>query len=107
MTQSNPIVVLITTKNAGEAQEIAETLVTLHHASCVNIIPEVNSYFRSQDKLNNAKESLLIVKTKESLLPKVIESVKKRHSYLIPEIIALPIIGGSQDYLDWLDIGTS
>ncbi len=107
MTQSKPIVVLITAKNPGEAQEIAEALVKQRLASCVNIVPEVASYFRRQDKLNAVKESLLIVKTKESLLPKIIKSVKKIHSYLIPEIIALPIIGGSQDYLDWLDIETN
>jgi periplasmic divalent cation tolerance protein len=106
MTQSNLIIVLVTTKKSEEAQKIAEMLVNQRQAVCVNIIPEVNSYFRWQNKLETTQESLLIIKTKESLLPEVIKSVKKIHSYLVPEIIALPIIGGSQDYLDWLDIQT-
>jgi periplasmic divalent cation tolerance protein len=106
MTQSNHIIVLVTTKKSEEAQKIAEMLVNQRQVVCVSIIPEVNSYFRWQNKLETTKESLLIIKTKESLLPKVIKSVKKIHSYLVPEIIALPIIGGSQDYLDWLDIQT-
>jgi periplasmic divalent cation tolerance protein len=107
MTKSSHIVVLITTRKPEEAQNIAEALVKKRLAACVNIIPEVNSHFRWQNKLNTTKECMLIVKTKESLLPAVIESVKKIHSHLVPEIIALPIIGGSQDYLDWLDIETN
>jgi periplasmic divalent cation tolerance protein len=107
MTQSNLIIVLVTTKKSEEAQKIAEMLVEQRQAACVNIIPEVNSYFRWQNKLETTQESLLIIKTKESLLPEVIKSVKKIHSYLVPEIITLPIVGGSQDYLDWLDIQTN
>jgi periplasmic divalent cation tolerance protein len=107
MNKSNYIVVLITARKPEEAQKIAEDLVNKRQAACVNIIPEVDSVFRRQDKLSTTKESLLIVKTKESLLPEVISSVKKIHSYLVPEIIALPIIGGSQGYLDWLDIETT
>jgi len=107
MTQSSHIIVLVTAKNPEEAQKIAEALVKQRQAACVNIVPEVNSYFRRQNKPNETKESLLIVKTKESLLPEVIKSVKKIHSYLVPEIIALPIIGGSEDYLGWMDIETN
>ncbi|OGO18202.1 MAG: cytochrome C biogenesis protein CcdA [Chloroflexi bacterium RBG_16_50_11] len=106
MKQKNYIVVFITTKNADEAQKIAKALVKRRQAACVNIVPEVNSHFWWKDKLDATKESLLIVKTKESLLPEVIKSVKKIHSYTIPEIIALPIVGGSRDYLEWLDSET-
>ena len=106
MKQKNYIVVFITTKNADEAQKIAKALVKRRQAACVNIVPEVNSHFWWKDKLDATKESLLIVKTKESLLPEVIKSVKRIHSYTIPEIIALPIVGGSRDYLEWLDSET-
>jgi periplasmic divalent cation tolerance protein len=103
MEQRNYIVVFITVKDSEEAQKIANSLLKRRQAACVNIVPEVNSHFWWKDKLDSTRESLLIVKTKESLLPELIKSVKKIHSYSIPEIIALPIIGGSQDYLDWID----
>ncbi|MGD0795534.1 MAG: divalent-cation tolerance protein CutA [Dehalococcoidales bacterium] len=103
MEQTAYIVVFITTKDADEAEKIGKTLVKRRQAACVNIVPEVSSHFWWKDKLNAAKESLLIVKTKESLLPDIIKSVKKAHSYSVPEIIALPIVGGNRDYLDWID----
>jgi len=103
MEQRNYIVVLITVKDSAEAQKIAKSLLKRRQAACVNIVPEVDSHFWWKDKLDSTRESLLIVKTKESLLPELIKSVKKNHSYSIPEIIALPIVGGSQDYLDWID----
>jgi periplasmic divalent cation tolerance protein len=103
MEETSYIVVLITVKDSEEAQKIAKSLLKRRQAACVNIIPEVDSHYWWKDKLDSARESLLIVKTKESLLPDLIKSVKKIHSYSIPEIIALPIVGGSQDYLDWID----
>jgi len=63
-------------------------------------VPGVSSLFWWQDKLDSAQESLLIVKTKASLLPEIISLVKGIHSYDIPEIIALPVVGGNQDYLE-------
>ena len=106
MKQQNYIVVFITAKDPEEAQKIAKVLVKRRQAACVNIVPGVSSHFWWKDKLENADESLLIVKTMESLLPEVIKSVKKIHSNSIPEIIALPIIGGSRDYLEWIDSET-
>ena len=103
MQQLSYIVVLITAKDAEEAQKIAKTLLKRRQAACVNIVPEVDSHFWWQDKLNSNRESLLVVKTKESLLPDIIKSVKKIHSYDVPEIIALPIVGGNEEYLDWID----
>lgn len=103
MEQHNYIVVFITTKDTEEAQKIAVALLKRRLAACVNIVPEVNSRFWWQDKLDSAKESLLVIKTKDTLLPDIIKSVKKIHSYTVPEIIALPIVGGDQDYLDWID----
>jgi periplasmic divalent cation tolerance protein len=106
MEQKEFIVVFITAKDPEEAQKIAKTLVKRRQAACVNIVPAVNSHYWWKDKLETTEESLLIVKTREPLLPDVIKSVKKLHSYRIPEIIALPIIGGSRDYLEWIDSET-
>jgi len=96
------IVLFITASNSEEAYKIAEVLLNQRKAACVNIVPGVSSLFWWQDKLDSAQESLLIVKTKASLLPEIISLVKGIHSYDIPEIIALPIIGGNQDYLEWI-----
>ncbi|MEE8598799.1 MAG: divalent-cation tolerance protein CutA [Dehalococcoidales bacterium] len=97
------VVLFITASNIEEANKIAEVLLNQRKAACVNIVPGVSSLFWWQDKLDSAQESLLIVKTKASLLPEVISLVKGVHSYDVPEIIALPIVGGNQDYLEWID----
>lgn len=104
MKEADKIVVLITTSSEEEARKIAELLVNGKKAACVNIVPAVNSVFRWEDKLDSARESLLLVKTRASLFPEIVELVKRMHSYEVPEILALPIIAGSTDYLDWLDI---
>jgi periplasmic divalent cation tolerance protein len=103
MSNEKHIVVVITTETQAQGQEIAHALLADKLAACVNIVPEVHSRFWWQGKIDSADESMLIVKTRESLLDKVTASVKSNHSYTVPEIIALPIIGGNKDYLDWID----
>jgi periplasmic divalent cation tolerance protein len=103
MNPRNWTVVLITTASQEEAHRIARLLVQEKKAACVNIVPEVDSLFRWQGRIDSARESLLLVKTKTSLLSEIISLVKKAHSYEVPEIIALPIVGGSEEYLKWLD----
>ena len=70
--------------------------------ACVNIIPQVESIFYWQEKVCNEKEALMIIKTRKSLINDIIKRVKSIHSYSVPEIIALPIISGSEDYLKWV-----
>ena len=100
------IVIFITTSNKKEAEKIARGLLKERLCACTNIVEKLDSLFWWKDKLEKAKESLLIVKTKKSLLPKLIKKVRSLHSYEVPEIIALPIIGGNKDYLDWLNAVT-
>lgn len=95
-------VLFITTANTEEARRIASMLLNQKKVACVNIVPRVSSLFWWQDKIDSAQESLLIVKTKTSLLNEIITLVRQIHSYDVPEIIALPIVGGNQDYLDWI-----
>ncbi len=102
MGECTYIVVLITTATTEEAQQISKVLLEQREAACVNIVPRVSSYFWWQDKLDSQQESLLVVKTKASLLDKIIRRVKEIHSYKVPEVIALPIVGGNEDYLDWI-----
>ena len=102
MAESAYIVLLITTTNTDEARRISNRLLNQRKAACVNIVPRVDSLFWWQGKLDSAQESLLIVKTKTSLLNEIVTLVREIHSYHTPEIIALPIVGGNQDYLDWI-----
>lgn len=102
MKEFTDIVVLVTTASAEEAERIAHLLLEGRKAACINIVQRVSSHFWWQGKLESAEESLLIVKTKASVLGEVVSLVKKHHSYSVPEVIALPIIGGNVDYLKWI-----
>ena len=101
MEESANVVVFITSTDE-EAHKIAEALLTQRKAACVNIVPRVSSLFWWQDKIDSARESLLIVKTRTSVLDEIVTLVSEIHSYDVPEIIALPIVGGNQDYLEWI-----
>jgi len=103
VNKTDRIIVLITVGSEEEAHKIAELLVNEKKAACVNIVPEIDSIFWWEGKIDSAQESLLLVKTRASLFPEIVELVKRMHSYEVPEIIALPIIAGSEDYLKWLD----
>ena len=103
MKETGKIVIFITTSTEEEARKISESLLGKRKAACINILPKVDSSFWWQGKLDSAQESLLIIKTKASLLSEIIDLVKSAHSYEVPEIIALPIIGGNEDYLKWID----
>lgn len=97
------MVVLITTPSIAEADKIAHILLEARKAACINIVPQVHSRFWWQGKIDSADEALLIVKTNASLMEEVITLVKENHSYKVPEVIALPLVAGSEDYLKWLD----
>ena len=96
------LVILVTTRSSEEAHKIANELLKLKKAACVNIIPGVRSLFWWQGTLDSASENLLIIKTKASLLNEIVTLVTRIHSYDIPEIIALPIVGGNPDYMEWV-----
>ncbi len=102
MAKQAYLVVFITTSSYEEARKIADKLVDRKKAACVNIVPGVNSLFRWKGKIEEAEESLMVVKTRVELFPDVVSLVKSVHSYEVPEIIALPIVEGNPDYLEWL-----
>ena len=99
MEKPGEVVVFITASTTEEAQLLSMMLLEQRKAACINIVPKVDSLFWWQDELDSAQESLLIIKTTASLLPEVVELVKAAHSYEVPEIIAMPIIGGNEEYL--------
>ena len=95
-------VVFITASNIKEARKISKTIVEDKLAACVNSVSGIESRYWWKGKVEQAAESLLIVKTRKSFLPRLIRKVKEIHSYSVPEVIALPIVGGSPDYLRWI-----
>lgn len=102
MRRPSFIVILITCSTDKEAKKIANTLLTQKKAACVNILHRVNSLFWWQGKIDSANEVLLVVKTESHLFDYIVKLVKKIHSYDVPEIIALPVIGGNKEYLEWI-----
>ncbi|MFC1998231.1 divalent-cation tolerance protein CutA [Chloroflexota bacterium] len=102
MKEPTEIVIIITTADEQEAQAISKLLLEKRLIACANIVSKVSSMFWWQGVLESEDECMLILKTKTSLLDEVVEMVKSAHSYDVPEVIALPIIGGNEDYLKWI-----
>jgi periplasmic divalent cation tolerance protein len=95
-------IVLSTAGSEDEARKIARHLVETRLAACVNIVPQIESVYRWQGKVESAREWLLLIKTSVKLFPAVRDAVRKLHSYEVPECIALSIEDGSSEYLEWL-----
>ena len=100
------VVIFVTAANKKEAEKIASVLIEEKLAACVNIIENLHSIFWWQGKVYRLKEALLIVKTRKTLMNKLIKKVKSLHSYAVPEIIALPIVSGDKKYLQWINEST-
>lgn len=98
----NPIVVLTTTGTHAEAEKIAQVLIENELAACVQILPPMISVYRWQGKVEQSQEVLLFIKTTQELFADVSAAIKLHHSYETPEIIALTIVSGTDDYLAWL-----
>jgi len=98
----NYIQVMTTTETKEQAQAIARHLVEKRLAACVQITDVVESTYRWKGKLETTGEYLCLIKTREDLYLQVEAAVKKLHSYETPEIIAVPIVNGSEEYLKWL-----
>lgn len=96
------VLVLITVPSREEAEKIARRVVEDRLAACVNIIPQVRSLFSWEGKLSQEDEVLLVVKSRRSRFPELAGTVKELHSYSVPEIIAIPVLEGTADYLQWI-----
>ena len=99
---AEPIVVFITAASAEEAMRIAEVLVNSKLAACVQVLPEMHSIYLWKGEVERAREVLLIAKTTMAKFAGLQSQLRAIHSYETPEIIALPIVAGSEDYLKWL-----
>ncbi len=102
------IVILITVPNIEVGQEIAKLLLEKRLAACINIVPGISSFFTWEGKTHQEQEALLIVKSRADLFEtELLPAVKDAYSYEVPEIIAIPITMGSQEYLEWIRQETS
>ncbi|MDY0093300.1 MAG: divalent-cation tolerance protein CutA [Candidatus Vecturithrix sp.] len=97
------ILIFITASSVQEAEMLATALVKKKLAACGNILPDLRSVFWWQGNLENEQEALLILKSRFALLSDIIRVVKSLHSYDEPEIIAIPILAGSESYLAWIE----
>ena len=99
---TDKIVVLVTARNARECARIARRLLDQRLIACANLVPQVRSLYTWKGKTADEKECLMLLKSNRELFPALRAEVEKLHSYSVPEIIALPIIDGEPNYLDWI-----
>ncbi len=108
MEQTQYCLVLVTCPDQDTAERIASRLVSARLAACVNILSGMKSIYHWQGEVEEDQEVLLVVKTKVELVdPALISLVSKLHPYQVPEVLALPVIAGSADYLAWLEKETN
>ena len=99
---TDKIVVLTTCATAEEAEKIARELVSKKLAACVNMLPSVRSIYRWKGEVEEAQETQLVIKSSRGLFDAIRAEIEKLHSYELAEVIALPIVDGSDGYLEWL-----
>ena len=104
---SNARIVMTTAGSPEGARKIAHALVERRLAACVNIVPQIESVYRWQQKVETATEWLLLIKTQAESFERVRDAVKELHSYDLPEYMMLKVTAGSSEYLNWIAENTS
>jgi periplasmic divalent cation tolerance protein len=99
---TDKVVIFVTVASRGEGKKIARHLVETRLAACVNISQPIESVYRWEGQIAEEREFLLIIKSTAELFPEIKTEISKIHSYHTPEIICLPIIDGSRNYLQWI-----
>ncbi|MCU1274648.1 MAG: CutA1 divalent ion tolerance protein [Bryobacterales bacterium] len=100
---TDKIVVISTSSSAEEAEKIARRLVDERLAACVSVLPGMRSFYRWKGNIEDAAEWLLIIKSSREHFDALQTALEKLHSYEVPEVIALPVIDGSRNYLNWME----
>jgi len=100
---TDKIVILSTCSTEEEAERLARLLVDAHLAACVSLIPQVRSFYRWKGAIESAGECLLLIKSSRELFDSVRARLATAHSYEVPELLALPVIEGAANYMNWLD----
>jgi periplasmic divalent cation tolerance protein len=106
VSPDDAVVVLVTAGSADEAARIGRTLVDERLAACVNVVGPIRSIYRWEGAVEEAAEHLLVIKARRADLGALDARVRALHSYEVPEVLALPVAGGSARYLAWLDEAT-
>lgn len=104
---NHELIVFVTTPNNEEAARLADALVSERLAACVNIVAAIESVYRWEGKITRDSEALMIIKTTDERYPELERRVKELHSYSTPEIVAIRIERGSEQYLNWLRNSTA
>jgi len=99
---TDKIVVLTSCAAEADAERLARALVAGRLAACVNVVPGVRSFYRWKGEIETGEEFLLIVKTSRDLFPALRAEMEKLHAYEVPELLALPVVAGAENYLSWL-----
>lgn len=104
---TDKIIILSTAGSESEANKIANELVQRRLAACVNIVPQIQSVYRWQGKVETAEEYLLIIKTTKARSPDVQAAIRELHSYDLPECIVISMEDGTREYLKWIEESVS
>ena len=99
---ADALVVLTTLEKLEDCARLAALLVERELAACVQILPPMTSIYRWQGAIERANEVLLLIKTTRGAYPRLETTIKENHPYQTPEIVALPVEAGLDDYLNWL-----
>ncbi len=97
------IQVLVSCESADQAKTMADALLKDRLIACAQIVPKVESLYRWQGQIEAAEECLMLLKTTAAHYDLIEQIIKKRHNYQNPEIIAVPLVGGSTEYLNWIN----
>jgi len=100
---TDKIVVLSTCDSHEQAARLARHLVEQRMAACVNILPQARSFYRWHEKVEDSDEWVLVIKSRRDLFLALRSEIEKMHNYEVPEIIALPVVDGSEAYLGWIE----
>jgi periplasmic divalent cation tolerance protein len=101
-SSGDSVLVYVTASSAREAERIALTAVNEGLAACANVLGPIRSFFRWQGKVERSREVSLILKTRRTRVAALTKRVKELHSYSVPCVVALPILGGNPDFLSWI-----
>ncbi len=106
MTANEYILVLCTCPSQNDADAVTTALLEERLAACVNQLPGIKSLYRWQGRVTHDDEVLLLIKTSAALFDRLEKTIKTHHRHETPEIIAIPIVAGSAEYLRWIEEST-
>jgi periplasmic divalent cation tolerance protein len=100
---TDKIIVLTNCGSEDEARKVARLLVEARVAACVNIVPRIHSVYRWKGAIQEDTEWMLVIKSNQPAFETLRDEIRKAHSYELPEVVAIPVIAGAAEYLEWID----